>query len=316
MSKFIFATDLHLTDRMPVNRVTSIYPACINKLDYILNFAKTLDIPNVIMGGDLFDSPCPSYDLYGSVVNTLKKYKDQTVHTAIGNHDALYGNINGTALGALLKSGFIKNESSLTLNEFFIKFYNYERNISLYKSKDKYVLPEAKTLKGKINISVVHNSIVTSPVIYEHMLYTDIETMDDVILCGHIHEQFYKEKQSKSNTGKTIFVNPGCITRIKTNERNIVPSIVLVENTDVLSVKILSFKDMEILTNVKAIDCSPSDFRNKDEDSAETSFTKAVDEAKIEIDDISAYIMSSSADEETKKESIRLIDKYKVKKGE
>lgn len=325
MSSFVYATDLHLTDKQPVNRVTPVYPNCLHKFDAILSMARA-NGRTLVLGGDLFDTPCPSYTLLEETINLLDCYRDLQIYLVRGNHDLKYLNdFQSTGVSALHSARLLHILArSVIVGNFQLLPVPYSRELPVTfvqesanpKASMKYSMGtesysnavhdhdvyEDET-KGKklFNIMIAHMPIVTEPVPYPHMLCENIYTDVDVLLCGHIHMQFNKTLPSSAGRGFTQFVNPGCITRLKRNEADIVPSVAVVSCTS------------------HAVTCKivPIDKAGKVEFLAEeqevVSFDKAEETKKIDIDDVTTYIQSSGYPEPVRTEALNLV---KEKQGE
>ena len=62
-----YLSDLHITDSKPINRQDDVKVASLYKLDYILKTAKERSA-TVIFGGDIFETPKPSYGMLNAVM--------------------------------------------------------------------------------------------------------------------------------------------------------------------------------------------------------------------------------------------------------
>ena len=299
---FVYATDLHLTDRQPSNRVTSVE----NGIEVFRNLLELTRSNGrvLILGGDLFDTPNPSYRLLTNVIQCLAEYSDCKVFICIGNHDISYANLDTpvgiTALNAAGLLGFF--DSGISINGFYFKAFNYVIHPETDKSGNVILrVNTGLTENEKTNtyVAVAHLPIVTKPVQYKHVLTQQIVTDADYVLCGHVHETFQDVVKQKDGT-VTAFLNPGCLFRIKRNEVKITPSAIVFEK----DMGVVSYRFVEVHG-----DDNP-EFLQDAEDS-ELRFSSAVTEAKIEVTDIESYISKSEFKQEVKDKALELITKYK-----
>ena len=282
---FIYATDIHLTDKQPINRLTPVLPNGITKFQNILSAAKRENAP-VILGGDLFESPHPSYALYNMVINALEKY-NVNVYAIFGNHDIMYGDFmaEDNALRALCNSGYIKE---LTSDPTMISGYTV---YGISYRKELYNNLSMLNLCGdtRSTIVVTHQFITPKPLPYGHVLVSDFKAEIGLVLCGHLHTPFDCENKSG-----TRFINSGCICRLNRNEAAIEPT----------ALRVVTPVRIEPLS----LNAEPVEFSQVE--NKKTDFVKSIDEAKIEVQDIELYIEEQTAEPEVKTLAKELIKKY------
>lgn len=308
MKSIVYATDLHLTDKQPVNRVTPVLERSIKKLQSLLSIAEN-NGGNLLLGGDVFDVPCPSYTLLERVFECIGN-SSANVYLVRGNHDLKFLNdFQETAVTLLNAAQFIKILDTTTyIDGFNVVPFPYSRNLPLvidtkgpYAGKYLFAAEELPE-KGKYDpiLVVAHAPIVTKPVPYDHILYKDIYTDADYLLCGHIHEQFEGKIISPTSRKKfTTLLNPGCVMRLKRNEVNIKPQAVVIYS----SAGSTYHKYVPITTE-------PVDFL--EEVAPVVSFDTVKDEKKIDIDDVTAYINNSKYNDVVKKEALNLVKKQEA----
>lgn len=306
----VYATDLHLTDKQPVNRITSVKDRSIIKFDRLM--ALALNHGGVLLvGGDFFEVPCPSYDLLSNVIGVLRNYSDVKVYVVRGNHDFRFLNdFEDTAVSVLCRSGLIQIlDIPAFVNGFNIVPFPYSKQLPLVIDNDganagKFDLCAHEILaEGKDHpiIGVAHLPIVTQPVPYDHILTKHICTDVDYLLCGHIHMQFEQKiiSANKQNHHTTV-VNPGCVMRLKRNEASITPKCVYLFRK---GSKV--YHDYEVLASGEY---GVVEFTEPKKEIAE--FTKVIkDEEKIDIDDVTDYIRKSTYSKEVQDASLELIKK-------
>lgn len=305
----VYATDIHLTDRQPVNRTAPVSAGLVvfSNLLYLAQERKAA----LVLGGDLFDMPNPSYELLSSVIRQLRHFKDVPVFVCRGNHDVNYANMDkACGLSVLEQTGLVTPlENGAAINGFYVSAYDYEPRLPfvLDKETNKWnlnVLFDNKSyMTDYTTVVVAHLPIVTKHVPYDHMLAFDIETDADYLLCGHIHEKFSTviNSNSPSGDGKAYVINPGCLFRLKRNEAKIEPSALLIER--------IGKKPIHSFIPIPG-DPDPQ-FIMEDEKEAVT-FNVAVADAKIEVSDVEEYIHASKYPKKIQDKAIELV---KAKEG-
>lgn len=284
----VYTADVHLTDKQPVNRVTPVQPNGMLKFQKLL---KTAEDATLILGGDLFESPCPSYDLFNQVVCALAKHKGD-VYTVFGNHDILYGEVagNNNALRSLCNMGLVKE---LTLNP--VKLDNYDVYGVSYKKK---LYTDFESIGLNItnperSIVVTHQFMSPKTLPFNHVPLKEFNTSVKYVLCSHLHDRFIETQ------GKTTYINPGCVLRINRNEAEQEPGVFILDGENSPAFQFLGeeFKDVEFMkSEVK-----------------KSEFIRSIDNAKVESQDIEAYIRESGESDEVKECALALIRRHDVK---
>lgn len=280
---FIYTADVHLTDKQPINRITPVFPTCVQKLDEILSLAEKHKAC-LILGGDLFENPCPSYELYNAVINVFDKH-DVTTYTVFGNHDVLYGDTQAqnNALQALILSGKVRvlSEIPTKIGGFDVFGVSYRKE--LYKDFSFLDIKDPSN-----TIVVTHQFMSDKKLPFNHVNVSDFTTNVRLVLCSHLHDPF----DCTNDTG-TRFINPGCVCRINRNEEYIDPKCILVNENDIQELSLgfpkAAFNSSEI---------------------KKTAFVKSISDAKVEVQDITMYINNSTASDDVKKAAIALIKEY------
>lgn len=298
---FIYVTDLHLSDRQPINRVTPVVESGLYKLEWVLKKAyETQSI--LLIGGDFFHSPCPSMDLLNKIISLFIKYP-VTAYMVLGNHDT-YGNteqLDDTAIQILFNTGLIKqltNRQPLELGNFVFMAIPYYKRTDEEKEFNKingYPFnfgAFARAYKSKKKVLIAHMPFVTKPAMYEHILLSDIKTDANLVLCGHIHQPF------RVKIGSTVFYNPGCFIRRAKNEKD-------------QEVKYLFFSDTEFKEGVVPVPVP--EFNSVD---VEEAAAITVLEEKIEIPDLEAKILASDQPQDVKDRCLLLLKNAQAKFNE
>lgn len=274
---FIYAADIHLTDKQPINRVTPVQGVCIGKFKQMLSYARQHNC-SLVLGGDLFENPCPSYSVYSAVVNAINAY-DVPVYCILGNHDIVYGDLlsENNAIRALINSGHIMElteNPNYFIHPFGVCGISYKKE--LY---DNY------TCSADGNILVTHQFLATRKLPYAHVLVQDFKTNASIVLCSHLHTPF-------AITEKNVhYLNPGCICRLNRNEQDIIPSCYLIKDDG----------------NWERLTIDPVLVEFNKEEAKKVEFVRSVDDAKVEQIDIYSYIDNSDAEQPVKLLAKKLI---------
>lgn len=280
-----YLSDLHITDTKPINRQDDVKVASLYKLDYVLKTAKERNA-TVIFGGDIFETPKPSYGMLNAVMEILKLYK-VPVYSIIGNHDVIGANLEEetSAIFTLFKSGLVKHLDTLEIGNLFIKGLDYTKEI-----KDEYFFEETEKKK----VLVTHAPLVPEKALFPHVVLSDFKTNANLVLCSHIHK-FWSLK-----VNNTLFLSPGCMTRLKTNEKDNEPLFFVIDETTKPMVKV-----EKIPLIYKA------DFVEKTVEDAVSIFGGSLVEDKIEAPKIEQAILSSTYTEEIKNHCIDRISQVR-----
>jgi exonuclease SbcD len=281
----IYAADLHLSNIQPVNRKDSVEFASLYKLEYILKRARETG-SKVIFGGDIFETPRPSYAFFNKLVSLFSKYTDVEVYSNIGNHDIEGANfkLEDTAIFTLFQSSLIRripSTESILIDGMSVQALDYTVTI-----------PEGAEVLGSgiKKILVAHLPIIVKETpFYKHILTKNFKTNADLVLCGHIHERFL-DKQ-----GSTTYLSPSCIVRRKINEKDIAPAFYKI-TTD-------SIEEETIPLPYEA------EFVKEISDQVISSVLGAIEEIKIENPKIEQAIYTSTFPNEVKEEAITRIRK-------
>ena len=273
---FFYLADLHISDIKPINRQDSVKQASLYKLEYVLKEAQRQSA-KVVLGGDIFETPKPSYSLLNSVMELLKTYK-VPVYSIIGNHDVIGSNTTdeSSAIFTLFKSGLVKRVSDFFEEGIVLKGLDYTKEIPT-----EYYFDKADDNKKKILI--VHTALLPIKAVFPHILLEDFKTNANLVLCSHIH-QFWSKK-----VGSTLFLSPGCMTRLKINEKDNEPLyfVIDIENKPMVQIK-------KIPLNYKA------EFVDKSVEDVVSVFGGSLIDKKIEAPNIEKAILSSTYTQEVK----------------
>lgn len=295
MGTILYATDLHLTDKQPSNRITPV-ENCLAVFENLLQKAKSYG--NVlVLGGDLFDTPHPSYSLLCNVMALLVQAKVD-VYLCVGNHDMSYATMDtASAVYVLQQANLIKfiNILPAVINGFCIYGYNYSPTHT-----NSFFIVNEQSCQNLTTVVVAHYPIVTQPVPYKHILAQSLALNSDYLLCGHIHEPFITFVPKSNGCDRTHVINPGCLFRIKRSEQNIKPRALVLHT--------INGKCTTMFVDITGDD-NP-EFRHEVESTI--NFTEAVESAKIDVDNVESFINNSRYDSVVKDAALKLIKEQKV----
>ena len=284
---FFYLADLHISDINPINRQDSVKDASLYKLEYVLLEAQRQSA-KVVLGGDIFETPKPSYSLLNSVMGLLKKY-NVPVFSIIGNHDVVGSNITdeSSAIFTLFKSGLVKRTNEFSEEDVVLKGLDYTKEIPTEYYFDK----QEKRKK----ILIVHTALLPVKALFPHILLEDFKTNANLVLCSHIH-QFWCKK-----VGNTLFLSSGCMTRLKINEKGNEPLYFVIDTKNKPMVQI-----KKIPLPYKA------DFVEKSAEDVVSVFGGSLVEEKIESPNIEKAILSSTYTQEVKDFCIEKINEART----
>lgn len=276
-----YLSDLHITDSKPINRQDDVKVAALYKLDYVLKTAKEKNA-TVIFGGDIFETPKPSYSILNAVMELLKQY-NVPVYSIIGNHDVIGANLEEetSAIFTLFKSGLVKHLKTLDIDNLHIEGIDYTKEI-----KEEYFFEET----DKKKVLVIHAPLVPEKALFPHIILKDFKTNANLVLCSHIHK-FWSLK-----VNNTLFLSPGCMTRLKTNEKNNEPLFFIIDSKSKPMVKVVKIPLM-----------FEADFVEKTVEDAISIFGGSLVEDKIETPMIEQAILSSTYTDDIKNHCIERI---------
>lgn len=288
----VYCADIHLTDKQPINRVTPIQPNAIDKLEKIFTIAED-NGKVLIMGGDLFESPCPSYSLFSQVVDVFLRHRAVTVYGILGNHDIVYGDTESSnnAIQTLVKMGLYTRLTEVPVEIAGVAVYGIDYRKELYTDVD------ALKVCGDVatgSVLVTHQFMSPKKLPFNHISLSDFHTTDvwGTVLCSHLHDPFIKKISS------TTYINPGCVCRLNRNEAVIDPSVVVFTGPCFSKSKVVSLESgpVKFLENTVK----------------KETFMKSIDEAKVEVTDIETYLENSGESQEVVSVAKKLINKHTV----
>ena len=253
-----FFTDNHLRGNNSTNRIGNYYQDSIAKLKEILSIAKQNKSPFILCGGDLIDSAIISLTICDEIIDLVEK-NGIPIYTLVGNHPLFGHNWEvshaTTTAHIFRRTELIKKLDTLggipcfiEDDDVIIKGFDYSHDVEESIKNDGLILGQ-ETKKWKI--AITHSFITPKPFLPQvlHVCVDDIKTDFDLVLMGHYHHPWSKIVEGVK------FINPGCVGRLKIDEADIEPSIVLLDTNkrETKIVKLKSAKPKEEVFDLKKI---------------------------------------------------------------
>ncbi|MBQ3420939.1 MAG: metallophosphoesterase [Romboutsia sp.] len=301
MSKisFLYIGDVHFGSNKPESRIDNFYETAILKLKEIVDISKEYNVDAILQPGDLFDTPKPSFNVIGDLVNILAPV-DKFIMVP-GNHE-MPGNTESSlerSVLSLLKGihfiEFTSKENPIFFEKNGVKVAitgsRYTTNIDTTR-KDLYVVDNKL---GDYHIHLAHGMLSDESMgeLIQHTTIDEImHTKADITLVGHDHLGFgIIERNNK------IFVNSGSILRLTCSTKEIkrTPKVVLIEieNSEIKlkEIKLKSGKPgEEVLDRTKLDD-------KKARDIYKAKLSMFIEEQSSEFDSIAVYELIDSMGE-------------------
>jgi DNA repair exonuclease SbcCD nuclease subunit len=252
--KFLWRTDLHLSDRSPQSRLDNWSDTLLAKLDQIRIIAEEEKVSAVIDGGDFFHIKSPnqtSHKLINRIIDVHKNYPCP-VYSNVGNHDCIYGDISylpQQPLGVLFES-----------NVFHRLYDQYElrlpgiRVFGVPYHGTSYDLGRLKVSKEKDEVLIVIAHLLASPQggsMFEAediVPYSFLDSCEaDVFAFGHWHKnqgvvQLPSGKQviNIGSLSRGSLTQDVCISTVGAKAR--IPSVAIIDIADTITIKVIELK--------------------------------------------------------------------------
>ena len=180
MSSIIFVGDLHLKGSSPISRVDDYPTVILNKLESLINTAKSFNCDKIMLLGDVFDSHITTLPYLAKVINTFRKISDAEidVYTIVGNHDIKNNrmdSLDSSALGILISTGYLKlAPRNLTIDDTSFNCFHY---------------PEELTNNNESRYSVcVAHRYYEFGLSWDSLTSEDLKSLNyDAMILGHYH---------------------------------------------------------------------------------------------------------------------------------
>jgi len=220
MIRFVWRTDVHLSDRAPSSRKDNWTDTVFRKLDQVRNVAKKVGAVAILDGGDFFHIKSPGRNSHALVHRAIDHHTAYPcpVYCTPGNHDSIYGDyafLPQQPLGVLFASGAFRrlyDEHEAIFEQDGVKVrvvgipyhgtsYDMDRFHSIKKGDEDYLVCVAHVLASTKGGTMFEGEDIVK---YKDLL----DTAPDVYFFGHWHKD-----QGVVSMGDKTFVNIGSLTR-------------------------------------------------------------------------------------------------------
>jgi DNA repair exonuclease SbcCD nuclease subunit len=221
MIKFVWRTDVHLSDRAPASRKDDWTETVLGKLRQTILVANKIKADAILDGGDFFHIKSPgrnSHELIRKVAD-LHAECACPVYANVGNHDCVYGDyayIDQQPLGVLYSTGVFKrlydeheavftDDDGMKVRVIGIPYhgtkYDMERFYNIEKGDEDYLIVIAHVLASAKGGTMFENEDIVK---YDDIAYLNV----DAWLFGHWHKD-----QGVRTVNGAPFVNIGSLVR-------------------------------------------------------------------------------------------------------
>jgi len=222
--KLLYFQDGHASGKNSCNYISNYFEDWLEMYDEILSIAKKNKCEMILDGGDLVDTPMPSYRVLDEIADRAEKNKIP-VFSLFGNHASRFHSMEHaqyTGLAHLIKrSEYFNYLDNFKNEEVNIHAIEYSHDVET-KIKEDGLMFHGDS--NKFKIYVVHAFICPKEFPFAtHVVPEDIKTNADLVLVGHYHDQWEKK------IGDTTYLGIGCIGRMDISERDIIPTVLLID---------------------------------------------------------------------------------------
>lgn len=297
MTKMLIIGDVHLSDVTPKTRTDNYTEAIFTKLDFLLHYAASNNIPYIVTLGDLFHRKRPnlsSHRIVAKLMRMFLEWKEATdgqIFGIIGNHDIYhtYDNIDKQPIKVLEAAGAIHilDGTPVQIGSIELNGVHYTDDFDEDEKGSNYRLRSDDPSKTKVWL--FHSTLLPDgEQFFGHWTnFCDIADIEaDVVVCGHFHPGF--DPPVQVDHGK-FWINPGALSRGTAEEHNLTRSIQAVW---------LSVKEGTILHSVVDVphEPAPEIFKVVDVKAARESRSEVegfVDSIKSSVEDINVDSVAS-----------------------
>lgn len=238
--KFLYLQDFHISGRNSIYRKDNYFESILSKLDEIFSLAKEYQCDAIFDNGDFFDTENPSYRILDEVADRFEKAKIP-MYSLFGNHCLNKGHVENSKYVGLShlqkRSKYFRPMQDLiaNLDDLDVELIpiDYEFGIE-EKLKNEGIIFQSK---NKWNIAIIHALITPKKFIdsVNHLTVKQCKTNGDLILIGHWHQPY------EIKVKETTFLNIGCLGRKSITEKDIKPSVLILD-TEKRSYEIIKLK--------------------------------------------------------------------------
>jgi DNA repair exonuclease SbcCD nuclease subunit len=221
--RFLFVGDNHLDSRTPTSRLDNYMESGLAELEETLKIAKATKCDYYVLAGDLFNRIDVGGECRNRAIKILASDNGEPwpfkKHLTIGNHDIAHDpdKMEKSAAQSLVSAGILECVDSV---EGIMRFFHFRPSLDQE-------LRDGLLTKYDEKIMFLHASITDKPLMFDHVLFKDLEVnpKTKLLLSGHIHRRMEADKPGVK------FLNPGSLGRPEISsdyEKNKV-SVLLVE---------------------------------------------------------------------------------------
>lgn len=291
--KLLYLQDFHLLFKTPINRKDNYYQSMLLKLDEILFIAKKEKVSYILDGGDFFESPIVANTIVDDVLDRIEKNKIEWKFL-FGNHCMNSHHIENSKASSLAhmlrRSRYISYLDTMEDNDFYLKGYEYKHDIES-EIKEKGIFHDKK---NKLTIAIIHALVSEKPLPYSamHICYKDIKSNYDYLLIAHNHHGF----DFKLNN--TRILNISCCGRRKINEKDISPTVLLIDTST------KKFEVIKLQSAKKGEDCFDLEKieKQKEFEANINNFIESLSNVKLQSLDIRGRIVEIAKETKAEKE--------------
>ncbi|NCB03577.1 MAG: hypothetical protein EOM67_15705, partial [Spirochaetia bacterium] len=306
---FLVLKDPHLRIGLgnPIGRKETFQQEIKSKLAFILGYACTNGITNIIFTGDVLDIKAPSkydYPAIRALKDELEIFRANGIKlwTILGNHDLPMASRDMYSISVIhdfVRDGYLRllGSKPLKLDDAYVYGINYVADQSIFE-KELAEIDAIELNDGIKKLVVLHEHIIPDDAYEGHVHFYKYSQMCsgykniNGFICGHLHRGFPTQMYKKR-----LFVNPWSLTRLARNYYVLndehVPTMVHVKSD-------LSFEDI------------PIPCVSFEEGFNEQEFEKAV-ELDLDLAGFANTITAFVTDGETSLESLNLPEQVKEK---
>ena len=238
--RFLFFTDLHVSDTPPVMRTEGYTEDIFLKLEEIAELCRVEKVDYALFGGDFFNSKIASrvsHNLVNRSLRTLDKFPCSIVWI-VGSHDVPYGRLDllyKRPIGTLLrhpKVRYITDTLELSDDDVNVRIFPVS---DAYNNTTEEVVAALSDMRDRVHLEETFDiALLHQPVVkegsypYPVIRSADLVGMADLLLYGHMHD-YVGEWELTADEQKTIFVNIGAVSRGSLTEKALsrVPMVLL-----------------------------------------------------------------------------------------
>lgn len=279
MSKFLYLQDFHITGKNSIHYISNYFEDCLSILDEILALAKEHKVEAILDGGDTLHTPEPSYRILDEICDRVEK-AEIPMYSLLGNHSARYHSVEHSRYTGMMhlirRSKYFKYFDTNYLKHglqrgFSIQGIEYSHNVEEDILKDGIMFDEK--FKDVWKIAIVHAFVCPKEFPFaSHIICDDIKTNADLVLVAHYHSEWEKQ------VGSTLYKDIGCIGRRSITERDIKPSILII-NTEKREMKEIFLKSAK--NGSEIFDLSKID-ELKIKDNTINAFIKSIEDVQFQ----------------------------------